>query len=147
MIRPRREMTAAIAGLLCQTGATVLFSSHILSDVERLADEVCLILGGRTIFHLPLDFLTERSRRLVIRGPASAESKLAELPGPIRIRREEEAMVLTLLEISPGWREKLQADLGSPLDLLFASLGGMGLVTLVDASLALMSTSLLPRPI
>jgi ABC-2 type transport system ATP-binding protein len=39
-------------------GATVLFSSHVISDVESLCDTVTLINKGRTVVSGPVDSLT-----------------------------------------------------------------------------------------
>ena len=38
---------------------TILFSSHILSEVSELCDEVVMFLGGRTVFQSDLQKLNE----------------------------------------------------------------------------------------
>ena len=42
----RREFLTAIVGLLKDANRTVFFSTHILSDVERVADRVIVMDGG-----------------------------------------------------------------------------------------------------
>ncbi|MGH9361608.1 MAG: ABC transporter ATP-binding protein, partial [Thermoanaerobaculia bacterium] len=112
----RREMIAVLAGLLRRTGATILFSSHILSDLERLADELCVIVGGRAILHRPVDDLKTGARRLVFRAPEAASAAVESLPGVVRVRREGEVAALTVLDFSPEWLERLRGALGGSLD-------------------------------
>lgn len=49
-IRWLRRYLRQIAG----TGATVLLSSHLLSEVERIADHVVIIAAGRVVHDAPL---------------------------------------------------------------------------------------------
>ena len=44
--RQRLQMTGMLKEL-GDAGRTILFSSHILEDVEDLADEVVVVIGGR----------------------------------------------------------------------------------------------------
>ncbi len=112
----RRDMIAAAADLLLETGATILFSSHILSDVERLADEVCVIAGGKVVLHRSLEELKAGARRVVLRAPSASMGDLRRLPGVVRARREEEAAVLTVLDFGGAWIEQARAALGTPVD-------------------------------
>jgi ABC-2 type transport system ATP-binding protein len=43
---------------------TVLFSSHSLADVARVADEVALMHDGRLLLHSPIGELLERTKRV-----------------------------------------------------------------------------------
>ncbi|MBO9520958.1 MAG: ABC transporter ATP-binding protein [Nocardioidaceae bacterium] len=61
-------------------GATVLLSSHILSEVERLADRVTIIREGRTVESGTLDEL-RHLRRNRIRAELDAPAALDGLPG------------------------------------------------------------------
>lgn len=62
-------------------GATVLLSSHILSEVERLCDRVTIIRAGRTVETGTLDELRHLTRTSFrVRTDATAE-QLAALPG------------------------------------------------------------------
>jgi ABC-2 type transport system ATP-binding protein len=45
-------------------GCTVFFSSHQISEVERIADEVFIMCDGRLALHGPLEGLRENFRRL-----------------------------------------------------------------------------------
>jgi ABC-2 type transport system ATP-binding protein len=64
----RREFMDGIIGALSQTGTTVFFSSHIIGDVERIADRVAIIDGGRLVLEGTVD---ELKAEAVLRAAAS----------------------------------------------------------------------------
>jgi ABC-2 type transport system ATP-binding protein len=63
----RREILAAIIRTIAQEGRTVLFSSHLLDEVERVSDHVALIDRGRVVLCDALETVKERHRRLTLR--------------------------------------------------------------------------------
>jgi ABC-2 type transport system ATP-binding protein len=63
----RRDILGAIIRTIAEEGRTVLFSSHLLDEVERVSDHVALINHGRMIFSAPLDDLKETHRCLTLR--------------------------------------------------------------------------------
>jgi ABC-2 type transport system ATP-binding protein len=60
----RREILDDILDLLRDCGATVLFSTHILSDVERIADEIGILVNGSLKVSEPLDELKNSIRQV-----------------------------------------------------------------------------------
>ena len=60
----REEFLEGILRALVGGGRTVIFSSHTLADVERLADTAGIICEGRLLVHCPLDELTARTKRV-----------------------------------------------------------------------------------
>ena len=62
-------------------GATVLLSSHILSEVERLAHRVTIIREGRTVESGTLEALRHLHRSKVVATLGGAPPDLATLPG------------------------------------------------------------------
>ena len=60
----RRHFLRAIGDLSAQTGQTVLLSSHICSDVERICSDVAILHGGRIVLHSTIDDLKEQVRRV-----------------------------------------------------------------------------------
>src|SRR5262249_37298630 len=63
----RRDSLAAIVRSVARDGRTVLFSSHLLDEVERIADHIALIDQGRVVFSGELEAVRGRHRRLTIR--------------------------------------------------------------------------------
>lgn len=66
----RRDVLQAIIRSVAEDGRTVLFSSHLLDEVERVADHVALIDAGRVVFAGELEAIRDRHRRLVLRFDA-----------------------------------------------------------------------------
>lgn len=66
----RRDILAAVIRTVADEGRTVLFSSHLLDEVERVSDRVCMLHHGRVVLDDTVDGLKERSRSLTIRTPA-----------------------------------------------------------------------------
>jgi len=62
-------------------GATVLLSSHILSEVERLADRVTIIRAGRAVDTGTLEQLRHLHRSKVVAQLDGAVPALASIPG------------------------------------------------------------------
>lgn len=74
-------------------GATIFFSSHVLSEVEELCDRVALIRRGRLVTVDSIDALRGRLQRRVTlefgmelgSAPADAHATLAAIPGVTRV--------------------------------------------------------------
>jgi ABC-2 type transport system ATP-binding protein len=60
----RREILENIISVIQTEGRTVFFSSHLLDEVERIADHVGIISRGQLLKDAPLEVLKEKSRRI-----------------------------------------------------------------------------------
>ncbi len=58
----RRDFLRELVGQVLDRGATVVFSTHILSDLERVAFNVAFMSGGRIALQAPLDELLDQVR-------------------------------------------------------------------------------------
>lgn len=63
----RRDILAAIVRTTADDGRTVLFSSHLLDEVERLADRVAILHEGRVLLDQPLEAIFESFHRVTLR--------------------------------------------------------------------------------
>jgi ABC-2 type transport system ATP-binding protein len=63
----RRDILGAIIRTIADEGRTVLFSSHLLDEVERVSDHVALIDQGRIVVSGPLDEVKAAHHRLTLR--------------------------------------------------------------------------------
>ncbi len=63
----RRDILGAIIRTVAQEGRTVLFSSHLLEEVERVADIVAMIHHGQIVLCDSLETIVAAHRRVVIR--------------------------------------------------------------------------------
>lgn len=70
-------------------GATVIFSTHVMSHAERLCDRVLLLAGGRKVFDGSLAEAKSRAPgRLILEGGLEA-AEIAALPGVARVEAED----------------------------------------------------------
>ena len=72
----RLDVLDVLRDFLVEEGRTILFSTHITSDPERIADHLHIIGAGRTRFAGPLTDLAEQWA--MARGPVSALTPAAE---------------------------------------------------------------------
>jgi ABC-2 type transport system ATP-binding protein len=68
-----REIRELITGLPARTGATVFVSSHLLAEVEQIADRVAIVQRGKLLFEGTLEELTLREPARVSIGTSEAE--------------------------------------------------------------------------
>jgi len=67
----RRDILGAIIRTIADEGRTVLFSSHLLDEVERVADRVAMIHRGQILLTASMDEIKDRHRRLTLRFDAN----------------------------------------------------------------------------
>ena len=83
----RKDILSAIIRTVAEEGRTVLFSSHLLDEVERVADWVTFLHHGRVALSAPLHDILHSHRRLVLRFETS-QSVRPELPGILAYQGE-----------------------------------------------------------
>jgi ABC-2 type transport system ATP-binding protein len=119
----RRAFLEVLIDLVAGQGMSVLFSSHVLTDVERLADRVSILHEGRLIVDASLDDLRRRVHRRFWQSPAEAPPTV---PGLLRAERRRDGYELTLVDADEGALASLGGRLSPPapltLDELFLDL-------------------------
>ncbi len=103
----RRDILTAIIRTVAEEGRTVLFSSHLLDEVERVADRVGMLYEGRLVLDSPLDAIKDTHFRAHARFSTPS---CALPPWPTQIRAEGHGAERTLW--FSGEREQFQAALG-----------------------------------
>lgn len=68
----RRDILGAIVRTIADEGRTVLFSSHLLDEVERISDRIAMLKGGRILFTGELDEIKQMHHRLTLRFDGEA---------------------------------------------------------------------------
>jgi ABC-2 type transport system ATP-binding protein len=58
----RRDILGAVIRTIADEGRTVLFSSHLLEEVEQVADHVTMINRGKIVLSAPLETIREMHR-------------------------------------------------------------------------------------
>jgi ABC-2 type transport system ATP-binding protein len=77
-------------------GRTVFFSSHVLSEVERVCDRVAIIRGGRLVALQEVDALLARARRQVTLRVTGDAPSLAEVAGVSQVEQRGEILTCRL---------------------------------------------------
>ncbi len=90
----RREFLDEILALIRQDGPTVLISSHILSDIERVADHIGILVDGTLMVSEPLDELADTIKQIRFYS-FSRPDGLLSLPGAFRTKRSEKEIMVT----------------------------------------------------
>jgi ABC-2 type transport system ATP-binding protein len=80
----RRDFLRELVDDVIERGTTVLFSTHILSDLERIAVDVAFLKDGRIALQAPLDDLLEGTRRVSGDPKALATLRLDQELGRVR---------------------------------------------------------------
>jgi len=108
-------------------GRTVIFSSHVLGEVEQICDRVAILRAGRLV-HTQVMSELRRKHRIRARLTGTMPPAPANLSGQLTIRREEAGRVTI---DTPG---ELSALLGwlSELPLSEVSIEPIGLATVYD---------------
>ncbi len=75
----RRDFLRELIEQVLDRGTTVVFSTHILSDLERVAFNVAFLQQGRIGLQAPLDELLDEVR--AFSGPSAAMQSLLQTPG------------------------------------------------------------------
>jgi ABC-2 type transport system ATP-binding protein len=90
----RRELLREVALRAGESGTTVLFSTHIVSDLERVASEVAFLHQGKLLMRCSVDETKERYARLWLPGKRSA----AAPPQSLSRRRHDDGSLSLVVE-------------------------------------------------
>jgi len=93
----RREFLEVMIDLIQEQGRTVLFTSHILTDVERVADRIAILDHGVLRVNAPVEDFKQRVRRwrATFDGDAPAPPSI---DGLVRARKQNDTLLLTVVD-------------------------------------------------
>jgi len=80
----RRDILEAIIRTVTDEGRTVIFSSHLLDEVERVSDYLAMLHKGTLRLCAPLDDIKAQHRRILLRFN-EPHAEPPNVPGAIRI--------------------------------------------------------------
>ena len=102
-------------------GGTVLFSSHLLHEMERVADAVAILDRGRPVTQGSVADLKERVRKVRVVYPGAVPEAFA-LAGVLRAERSAHQAVLSVAGFEEGMKERLLAAGAESVEVLDLSL-------------------------
>jgi ABC-2 type transport system ATP-binding protein len=119
----RREFLETAIEALNETGTTIVFSSHYLSDVERLAGRVVMLHNAGVLIDASMDELHESfSIALVPHRSQGTSDALLALPECLGVRSRSDA-VHAVFRLDPGETTSLVAERLGVADVLCRTAG------------------------
>jgi len=62
----RRDFIESMVQMISRRGRTILFSTHILADVERTADRIGVLVDGELRVNCPIDHFRDQVRKIIV---------------------------------------------------------------------------------
>lgn len=93
------EFRQMIRSFVEQDGRTVFISSHLLDEVEKIADEIAIVQEGKLVLHGSVADLVAGGRRVVrvrVDDPGRAEEVVGRLPNVVAVARRPDGGTLEL---------------------------------------------------
>jgi ABC-2 type transport system ATP-binding protein len=110
----RRDFLRELVDQVIERGTTVVFSTHILSDLERVAFDLAFLKDGKIALQGQLDSLLEGARRIVAAPHALPPGRL---DGELR-RTHEGAMTSVIVQMAGDQLEQLAGKPGVRVESL-----------------------------
>jgi len=112
----RRQFMEQIVSVAADGARSVIFSSHIVSDVERLANKIWILKDGRLSWQGELDVLKESIVRVHVRSAAPLAPDFT-LPNALSMNREECHATAVIFDWKPHILKDVERQLGAPVEI------------------------------
>ena len=94
----------------------VVFSSHSVSDIERLANRIWILKEGRLYWDGDLDSLKESIVRLHLRADGPLPGSLS-IPGALSVRREANFATAVVRDWTETSHQALERQVGAHIEV------------------------------
>src|SRR5262249_9616338 len=105
----RRSLLEAMIYFTRSRDRTIFFSTHLLDDVERVADQVAVLDYSVLRVCCSADAFRERVSRLVARFPGPPPQKLPAIPGLLRVTRGKNELSVIVANLNGRTERELEA--------------------------------------
>lgn len=115
----RRSLLQSMLYVTRQPNRTILFSSHLLSDVERVADRIAVLDGGALRADCTVEHFRERLRHYVLTF-RSQPPPTPDMPGLLESFRTDRELALTVANPTSeteSWLAALQPESLEPVEM------------------------------
>jgi ABC-2 type transport system ATP-binding protein len=112
----RRQFLEQIVEVAADGSRSVVFSSHIVSDVERLANKIWILKDQRMYWQGDFDSLKESIVRLHVRAKRALPESLS-VPNVLNLKRNGTTATAVVKDWQPEIQETLSAQLDAELDV------------------------------
>lgn len=104
----RRKFLTTLLDIALSGQRTVLFSTHITSDLERVADQVSVMRHGKIIYDDELSQLKDSFKRIRLSAQGTLPADLEDLPGLLSCDRNGSSAVLSIKDFSVDLPDRLR---------------------------------------
>lgn len=118
----RRDFLESIVHVIQQEGRTVMLSSHMVHEVERVADRVAVIEGGRLLACEDAHAFKGRVKKVLVRLPGTDDAVLQSIDGIRAVEGTGDRRLLTISQYSDTHAQQLRAAEVSVVDVVDMSL-------------------------
>ncbi len=104
----RRDFLLSMIDLVQRQGRTILFSSHILADVERVADRIGILVDGVLRVDCPTEHFKESVSKLVLEF-AGRPPAFPGCPGLVQAWEVGRRLELVIVNFGPDQRQVIES--------------------------------------
>ena len=104
----RRDFLMSMIHLVQRQGRTILFSSHILADVERVADRIGILVDGVLRVDCPTEHFKESVSKLVLEFPGRPPA-FPGCPGLVQAWEVGHRLELVVVNFGPDQRRVIES--------------------------------------
>jgi ABC-2 type transport system ATP-binding protein len=104
----RRDFLMSMIHLVQRRGRTILFSSHILADVERVADRIGILVEGVLRVDCPTEHFKESVSKLVLEFPGRPPA-FPGCPGLVQAWEVGHRLELVIVDFGPDQRRLVES--------------------------------------
>ena len=112
----RRQFLEQLVEQSADGQRSIIFSSHIVSDIERLANRIWILKEGRFDWQGDLDSLKESIVRVHLRGSGPLPETLS-IPGALSIRRDAVLPVAIVRDWSPAVQADVERQINGTVEI------------------------------
>ncbi|TWU47906.1 ABC transporter ATP-binding protein [Rubripirellula reticaptiva] len=118
----RRSLNETLVEFASNGQRTVLLSTHLLDDVERVADRVMVLVGGRLKVDTSMEDFAAGVSGFAVKASSIDPNKLAAIPGLIEARPISDGLHLSVANCTDETRaaiDRLAGGTSEPIELTF----------------------------
>ncbi|HEY3315066.1 MAG TPA: ABC transporter ATP-binding protein [Bacillota bacterium] len=114
----RKQFLSSVLQEVSAAGQTVFMSSHILADVERVADHIALLNRGRLVLADTMDHLKTNNKKIRVVPSGDAPSDLERWPGVRSVIREGRGLLISVEDGFDAIAERLKSASPTYLEVI-----------------------------
>jgi len=113
----KQELMDNLLELLLNENSNIFFSSHILADIEKLADKIGILKGGKLVIDMELDTLKVSVKQIQLDFSDDIPPSF-DIPGLLSIKKIGRSIILTIKSDDQNIVETIKNKYSAKIKLL-----------------------------